>query len=72
MHLRMLQEENEKLRANSNSEYQGHDARYWYNQYSQKSGSNTYQGHDAQYWYKENESTKKQRDNYKKQLNDNI
>ena len=72
MHLRMLQEENEKLRANSNSEYQGHDARYWYNQYSQKSSGSTYQGHDAQYWYKENESTKKQRDNYKKQLNDNI
>ena len=72
MHLRKLQEENEKLRANSNSEYQGHDARYWYNQYSQKSSGSTYQGHDAQYWYKENESTKKQRDKYKKQLNDNI
>ena len=72
--IRNLQDENAQLRTSSQggSEYQGHDARYWYNQYSQKSGSDTYQGHDAQYWYKENESTKKQRDNYKKQLNDNI
>ena len=72
--IRNLENENAQLRTSSQggSEYRGHDARYWYNQYSQKSSGSTYQGHDAQYWYKENESTKKQRDNYKKQLNDNI
>lgn len=72
--IRNLQNENAQLRTRSQggSEYQGHDARYWYNQYSQKSSSNTYQGHDAQYWYNENESTKRQKDKYKKLLNDNI
>ena len=72
--IRNLQNENAQLRTRSQggSEYQGHDARYWYNQYSQKNSSNTYQGHDAQYWYNENESTKRQKDKYKKLLNDNI
>jgi len=88
-----LQNENQTLRTNSEynghnaqywydqyqskpqsgSSYMGHNAQYWYNQYQSKlqSGS-SYKGHDARYWYNENEKTKGQRDQYKRQLNENL
>ena len=51
--------------SNSSGNYRGHDAQYWYN-------NRLFNNHDAQYWYNENEKTKKQRDNYRNQLNENI
>jgi len=62
-----LQNENQTLRTNS--EYNGHNAQYWYNQYQSKPQSGgSYMGHDAKYWYNENNKTKQERDKYAKQI----